>query len=332
MHVCLLHQLVPDDASADEQDVLAQAAAISGALAELGHTIDVLACTLDLARVAGDLRSQRPDLVFNLVESLAGTDSLQCLVALVVESLGLPMTGSSGAAILNSGRKGFAKALLRSAGLPTPGWHGLKTLAANRPEFIAGRYILKSVLEHASLGMTDADVVTVSSADDLRDQLRAKETSFGRPVFAEAYVDGREFNLSLLEGAGGIEILPPAEIRFVDFPAGKPKIVGSAAKWDVASFEYAATVRSFELEAADGPLVQRLSELAVACWQAMDLHGYARVDFRVDEQGFPWILEANANPCLSPDAGFAAAAGQAGIRYSEVIGRIVGTATVRREE
>ena len=327
MHVAILHQFVPADASADERDVLVQVEAISAALSELGHTFEAIACTLDLARLKETLNARRPDVVFNLVESLAGTDSLQCLVPLVVESLALPMTGSSAAAILNSGRKGFAKSLLRSAGLPTPAWYDLQTLAAENANVEPGRYILKPELEHASLGMTDADVVEVRDTADLLERLTAKQAAFGRPVFAEAYIDGREFNLSLIAGPAGVEVLPPAEIRFVDFPAGKPKIVGSAAKWDEASFEYAATVRTLELGPADQPIVDELARVAKTCWRTLGLSGYGRVDFRVDETGQPWILEANANPCLSPDAGFAAAAGHAGLGYREVILRILAAAS-----
>jgi len=63
--------------------------------------------------------------------------------------------------------------------------------------------------------------------------------------------------------------------------------------------------------------------LARKCWIVFGLRGYVRVDFRVDRDGQPWILEINTNPCISPDAGFAAALAQAGIPYEEAIRRIV---------
>jgi D-alanine-D-alanine ligase len=67
----------------------------------------------------------------------------------------------------------------------------------------------------------------------------------------------------------------------------------------------------------DTILISELKRLAIECWKVFGLRGYARVDFRVDTQGRPWILEINANPCLSPDAGFAAAAAYAGISYPD---------------
>ena len=112
MRVAILHQAVPKDAAPDELDVLVQVEAVSQALHELGHSTSVVPCTLALDEVRRQLQDERPDLVFNLVESLGGTDSLQPIVPLIVESLGIPMTGSSAAAILNSGRKDFAKLML----------------------------------------------------------------------------------------------------------------------------------------------------------------------------------------------------------------------------
>ena len=66
--------------------------------------------------------------------------------------------------------------------------------------------------------------------------------------------------------------------------------------------------------------------LARRVWSLFGLSGYARVDFRVDEQGRPWILEANANPCLAGDAGFAAAAARANLALPAVLARLLAAA------
>ena len=103
-------------------------------------------------------------------------------------------------------------------------------------------------------------------------------------------------------------------------------MVGYRAKWQEDSFEYVHTPRSFEFDASDGALLERLRELALDCWNRLDLCGYARVDFRVDDRGRPWILEVNANPCLSPDAGFAAAGERAGLDLRAISSCILETA------
>ena len=76
-------------------------------------------------------------------------------------------------------------------------------------------------------------------------------------------------------------------------------------------------------------LAERLHRVALDCWALFRLDGYARVDFRVDERGRPWVLEVNANPCLSPDAGFAAALAEAGIGYEAAVARLVDDALER---
>jgi D-alanine-D-alanine ligase len=191
------------------------------------------------------------------------------------------------------------------------------------PPVRPGTYIVKPVWEHGSLGMHDDAVVTVSDGAQLSARLHDAAGGRARAWFAERFVAGRELNLSLLAGEDGPEVLPPAEIDFSAFPEGKPRIVGYAAKWDERSFEFHHTPRRFDLPPEDAPLLARMAALARHCWELFGLRGYARVDFRVDEAGEPWVLEVNANPCLSPDAGFAAAVGRAGLTFAQAVGRIV---------
>ncbi|MBL8025621.1 MAG: D-alanine--D-alanine ligase, partial [Fibrobacteres bacterium] len=83
------------------------------------------------------------------------------------------------------------------------------------------------------------------------------------------------------------------------------------------------TPRSFEFKECDRALLNKLSELSLAAWEAFSLNGYARVDFRVSENGEPFILEINTNPCISPDAGFNAAAQKAGYTFDMLIDNII---------
>jgi len=321
---------------------LAQAAVVREALSSRGDDVTALPCTLDLQAAADALRQSRPDVVFNLVEALGGADRWMPLATLLFEGLGLPFTGADTAAMLATSDKLAAKRRLRVAGLPTPDWIAAEQLPqatapdpgeSHRSELrLSGRrrMILKPIWEHASLGMGDDAVVDLdpdAPVADARHRLELRERITGRPYFAEAYIPGREFNLSLLtDAAGGPLVLPPAEIDFSAYPAGKPRIVGHAAKWDESSFEYQQTPRRFSFSPDDAPLLAELAELARRCWELFGLRGYSRVDFRVDEQGRPWILEVNVNPCLAPDAGFAAALEQAGLSLPEAIGRIVDAA------
>ena len=147
----------------------------------------------------------------------------------------------------------------------------------------------------------------------------------GQPLLVEHLLPGREFNIAMLAGPNGPEVLPPAEMTFVDFPADRPRILGWEAKWVESSFAYRHTVRQF-LDAREERLARELAAIAAAAWQACGVAGYARVDVRADEDGTPCVLEVNANPCLSPDAGFAAATARAGLSPDQVVARILDAA------
>ena len=336
MKIVLLHEKLDAGSAVDEQDALVQLAFVEAALAESGHVCEPLAIDLDLESARRRLRASRPELVFNLVESLGGSGRLAHLAPALVESLGLPCTGASGAAFLETTDKLRAKRRLAAAGLPTPAWLDADGVpSASKAAFETGAeasaetsvetsveagWIVKPVFEDASIDLDD-DALVPNAA-----RARARMRTAQRPSFAEAFVDGRELNLALLEKPGGVELLPPAEIRFERWPEGKPRIVGYRAKWHEDSFESRHTPRSFEFTAAEAPLLARVGELARRCWTLFSLGGFARVDFRVDRAGQPWILEVNANPCLSPDAGFAAAASRAGLSGRDVVDRIVAAA------
>lgn len=326
MNIAIVHNSLGADEGPDAMDVLAQVEAVDKALNTLGHRIIILDCSLNLEQISCDLKEAGTELVFNLVESLGGHGRLIHLFPALLEVLRLPFTGSSAAAISLSSNKTKAKDFLRRAGLPTPDWMELLSSGEKKinGSVAAGTtWIIKSLWEHASLGMDADSLVQPSTSGELFTLLDRKKESLGGACFAEHFIDGREFNISLLAGKNGPEVLPPAEILFDDFTPGMVKIIDYKAKWDESSFGYQHTPRSFEFSSEDGAVLDTLKEISLRCWHLFRLNGYARVDFRVDPDSSPWILEVNANPCLSPDAGFAAALEQAGVSFSEAIRRIL---------
>ena len=323
MDVAILHPAVPADATPEDQDTLVQVQIVAESLRELGHRPTAVPCTLDLAALQHALETLRPTRVFNLVESLEGADSLQYVPPALLDAIGIRYTGNSTEAIFQTTHKLLAKQILDLAGLPTPAWLAGGGGRQGRADVLRPPCILKAVWEHASRGLDDRNVLNAGDADSVARALRELTARLGRPCFAEQFIEGREFNLAVLGGPDGPEPLPPAEIDFSAFPPGKPRIVGHQAKWDEGSFEFDHTPRHFDFPREDRLLLDRLGQLTLDCWRLFSLRGYARVDFRVDADGRPWILEINTNPCLSPDAGFAAAVARAGISSTQAIERIL---------
>ena len=357
MKIAILHQAVPPGAREDERDVLDQAAAVRGALQGAGHETVTLPVSLDLEALTAALRREAPARVFNLVESLGGTDRLLPMVPALLEQLGIPCTGNPADALLVTTHKLLAKQRLRQGGLPTPDWieagaegelinaetqrrrgeEGADSAALSpiplRAAETNGDWILKPVWEHASAGLAGDNLLRGVPRAQAARRLAELAGDRADAWYAERFIEGREFNVALLGRTGAEpEILPPAEILFVDFPPEKPRILDYEAKWNTASFAYTHTPRTFALPAADAPLAGRLRELARACWRLFGLGGAARVDFRVDATGRPWILEVNANPCLAPDAGFAAALREARIPYEHAILELVAAAASAPEQ
>jgi D-alanine-D-alanine ligase len=273
-------------------------------------------------------------------------------VPAALDRLGLRYTGCGAAATERCVSKPAMKRAMAAAGLPTPAWSedgGRGGELADVP-----LVIVKSATEHASLGLDAGSIVPGRDAAAAiaarteaarRSDAPARDAAAGRgdwvarsdaaggaAFFAETFIDGRELNLSLLETPAGPVVLPPAEIVFDAFPAGRPRIVDYEAKWVEGSFAYRNTPRRFDFPPDDAPLLAALADLAVRTWNLFGLAGYARVDFRIDRDGRPFILEVNTNPCLAPDAGFAAAAERAGFGYDQLIAAVIATAadTARR--
>jgi D-alanine-D-alanine ligase len=302
------------ESRADEIDTIVAAEAVAGALRSLGFAGEIIALSPDLAGLDA-LPSRRPLAVFNLADAVNGDGRLAPMVPARLDALGLRYTGCGTSAWLDTLSKITTKLKLAHAGLRTPSWS--EDGRCLDPD---AHVIVKPVWEHGSLGLDETSVMR--GADAAR-AIVERNSRWKTEHFAELYLDGREFNLSLLEGPSGPLVLPIAEILFENF-AGTPEIVGYDAKWAPDSEAYIGTPRRFGLEEENPDLAGKLKRLALACWQLFALSGYARVDFRLDGKGEPSILEVNMNPCLSPDAGFAAAAKEAGYTYETMIEAIVG--------
>ena len=315
--VAVVHGRVAPDAPPDEQDTLVQVTEVSARLAELGWRPVSIPVDLNLQRMAERLRRLKPAFAFNLVESLDGKGALIGAVPLLLEAIGIAYTGCSADAIAATASKLVAKRAMALAGIDTAPWIEPEDLAAGR--IPGGCFIVKSVWEHASIGL---DASSIGEGASLRTIQAQRSGCFGGSWFAEAFIDGREFNLALVGPAEAPRLLPPAEIEFVGFAPDQPRLVDYAAKWDPDSHAYRNTPRRYDF-AGEEALLARLEAVARRCWRLFRLSGCARVDFRVDHRGDPWVLEVNANPCLSADAGLAAAARRTGLSQTDIVGEIV---------
>ena len=310
-------------ASPDAVSVRAAATSVRDALRAAGHHAELIGMWgKDVPDVMTALDRDRPDLVFNLVESLGGVARNEIAVPALLDLLGLAYTGGDAVALGLALYKPRTKDVLIGRGVATPPYRVVATVADAEAIAAAGLdypWFVKLANEDASVGITEANVLADGAG--LIARCRALLAEFGEPLLLERYVAGREVNVTLLGSGADVVVLPLHEIDFAAMPSGRPHIVSYAAKWDEAHVDYAGT-KPVPLRGADPELAARVVATARAAWDAVGLRDYGRVDLRVDAAGTPWVIDVNPNCDISPDAGVHRAAMAYGWTYPQLIGGI----------
>ncbi len=307
-----------------EESVADMAQQAHDAVRMLGVGATLIPLQKSLLNFLGRVREINPDALINLCEGYYGRPQWESNVAGIFELLGLSFTGNAAKTLAFCQDKFKAKAVLRAAGLPTA--PAQLMLTGDEPLELRFPVIVKPNSEDASLGIYPDSVVKDEEA--LRRQVRRCLDSYRQPVLVEAFIDGREFNVSVMEN-GAPKALPVSEIDFSAMPKEMPKILGYEAKWFEDNPLYQKTPPVCPA-AIDDDLRDKLQGLAVAAFRTMGCRDYARVDFRMDAKGRPFVLEVNPNPDISTNAGYARALKAAGIEYAAFWGVMVKNAVERR--
>ena len=306
----------PDHAS--EADVVEVADAVARSLRDRGYDAAPLPASPPVAGLIGALADFSADVVFNLIEGFGGSSGGEGHITGLLELLGLPYTGCPPEAQMLGHSKARTKAVLRGLGLPTatfavveagepvPDWPG------------PWPALVKPEAEDASLGIDQRSVVESPEAlAQAIERLRARHPG---ALLIEAYLPGREFNVGVL-ALPEPEALPIAEIIYKP-PEGSWPILTYAAKWAEGSADDLASRPRCPAE-VDEELAARLAGLAVAAFRATGCRDYARVDFRLDGEGSPMILEVNPNPDIGPKAGLARAIRAKELDHGATLARLV---------
>ncbi|MFH1480668.1 MAG: D-alanine--D-alanine ligase [Pseudomonadota bacterium] len=253
-------------------------------------------------------------MVFNLCETVDEDPKLAWHPAALFELLGIAFSGSPSSALMLTTDKLLTKQLLKANGIRTPDYLVYDDRKAFGSKNLRFPVIIKPRFEDASIGIDQESIF--EDEGSLKKGLDAFHERFGS-VLVEEYVAGREFNISLF-GYPAVKVLPVAEIDFSAFPKELYPIVGYRAKWDEGSFEYQHTPRVFPEKLPRG-LLSEMKQTALDCFRLFMLRDYGRVDMRVDDRLKIHVLEVNANPCLSPDAGLSASYQKTGKGHSQLV-------------
>jgi D-alanine-D-alanine ligase len=300
--------------------VLEAVEAVHKALLQLDFDVLRVPLVPPLARASRKLRLLHTDLVFNLFEGFCGYPETEALVPEILSQAGIPYTGCTGLMLKLALDKANAKVLFKAAGIQTPDFQilnpqTLHTFRMGYPCIIKPRY------EDASHGLSSESVVNDFAA--LERQVNLVSNSYSGGVLVEEFIDGREFNATILDDSG-CTVLPISEIVY-SLPCEMSRILTFAAKWEPDSLYFQGTrvVCPADLGSEEQ---KRITEITRVAFKLIGGKGYARVDMRMDQEGRLNVIEVNPNPDISPGSGAIRQAEAAGISYIQFIEKIVGLA------
>ncbi len=289
-------------------------------LSAAGHELQTLGVLDSLTELRTALIEWKPEVVFNLLEEFNGIVTYDQHVVAFLELMRAPYTGCNPRGLLLSRDKVLCKQLLAFHRIPTPQFAVFRRgQRFSLPRRLRPPLFVKSATEDASLGIAQASVV-----DDfvrLRERVQFVHEQIGSDALVEEYIEGRELYVGML-GNERLTRLPVWEMRFGSLPESRPAIATRKVKWD-REYQRRYEITTRAAEELPPPVLQQLDRLSRRIYRALHLSGYARIDFRVRDDGSVFMLEANANPNLTRDEDFAESARAAGIEYRELLERLM---------
>jgi len=305
----------PPDANA-EFDHPSTIGVIASAIETCGFKVKKIGNVLSLLEKIDNLDV---DIVFNISEGLFGRNR-ESQVPILLEMANIPFVGADALTLSVTLDKIMAKKIFISEGIPTPKFFEVKNAESlvntNHFKF---PLIVKPRFEGSSKGLTDDS--RVENTQDLQKQVEHIISTYKQPALIEEFISGQEFTVAVV-GNEPPEVMPIVQI----------KIDGRLNLND--KFYTFARIRSNRLKYIcpahiKKDLAQKISELALKTYQSVECRDFGRIDFRVDKEGNPYVLEINPLPSLSRGDVFMVVAKEIGISYAKMIGKILDSALKR---
>jgi D-alanine-D-alanine ligase len=299
----------------DDEGVIA---GIEGALTRLGHRVERVGRGRSLAArlVAG----HRWDLVFNFTEGLRGRGR-EAQVPALCELFDQPYTFSDPVTCGLTLDKAIAKRIIRDAGLPTPGFMVIRTLADAGMIAIDSPMFVKPLAEGSSKGVGACSIVTLNS--DLVATCARLLPDFPAGLLVEEFLPGREVTVGITGNGDRARVVGVMEVVWTDRSEVE-------AYTQLNKDEYLDRME-YRL-VRDEPLAFEAEELALAIVRTLECRDASRVDLRCDVSGRLQFIEVNPLPGLHPvRSDLPIMARMAGLAYDDLIDEIVTAARERTE-
>jgi D-alanine-D-alanine ligase len=289
-------------------------------LRRLGHEIMPLGVYDDLSPIRAALRDFEPDITFMLLEEFHGVVTYDFAVISYLELMQQPYTGCNPRGLLLSKDKALSKKILTYHRIPTPRFAVFPIARkVHRPKKLEFPLFVKSVVEDASFGISQASIVTTDQA--LAERVRFIHEKTGDDAIAEQYIEGRELYVGVI-GNTRLKTFPAWEMDFGKLPDDIARIATRSVKWN-HKYQQKHGIDTYAAKNLDDATQQRISKLCKRVYRALNMSGYGRMDLRMTEQGEIYVIEANANPNIEYGEDFAESAETIGISYEMLLQQIL---------
>jgi len=292
---------------------------VEAALQAGGH--ETLLCEGDKGLLASLERFMPPDpqgrpsgMVFNTAQGIQG-EYRYTHVPAMLEMAGVPYVGSSPLGHALAHDKALSKRVLRDSGVPTPNFRVMRRGTETTGD-LRFPLVVKPRQETMSLGLQ-----LVEHPAGVKEAVEAIVAQYGQDALVEEYIDGREIYVALL-GNEELEVLPLVE---QDFGDRKTRMFTWEDKMHLSDTEPQAICPA----PIGSSLAKKLGDLSIAAFRICQCRDFARVDFRIDRSGQPFVLEINSMPGLRTTSMYPVAARTAGQSYTTMINRILDVAHLR---
>ncbi len=289
-------------------------------LREMGHDVHVAGVQADLSALSAALDEVKPHITFNLLEEFHNNSLYDHHITGYLELLRQAYTGCNPRGLMITHDKALSKKILAYHHICTPRFQVIpRGVKARISRHLNYPLIVKSLTEDGSFGIAHASVV--QSEDKCLERIAYLHDGLKTPVIVEEFIEGRELYVAVL-GNHRTEVLPTLEMNFGNVVKRSPRIATARVKWD---WQYAEE-RAIEIGVAndlDDGLRRHVQRLARRIYRVLDITGYARIDFRVNDKGEVFVLEANANPDLAYGSEVSEAAEAANISYPRLLQKVL---------
>lgn len=321
----LMHEdlVPPDDISAlseSEFHKVKTESDIIAALKQLGHETQKLGVRDAVVPIRKTVEGWEPDIVFNLLDEFQGEAIYDQHVVAFLELLRVPYTGNNPRGLVLARDKALSKKVAMYHRITVPRFFTVrKGRRVRRPKRLDFPLIVKSLVEEASMGISKASIVR--DGDALEARVRFMHDRIGTDAIVEQFIPGREIYVGVL-GNDRLVALPPRELIVDELEPGEDLIATESLKHNVHYQKKHGVRIQGAMKLPEG-VAKDLERVSKRIYRMLSLEGYARIDYRLSEDGRLYFLEANPNPELANFEELASAAKKAGISYPDLIQRVL---------